>query len=98
MGTRCSEDPCVRGVAALAIAVLPYIGGITGGYVSPRAAIIVTVGSALWLCQVLAYYSFARGQRTKNKYPCLYPLTTLFTFGVAYGSAVAIVAFTLHGR
>jgi hypothetical protein len=88
----------MSGFVAIAITALPYIGGITVGYLLPHGAIIVAVGLSLWLCQILAAYVLARRQQPKSRYPMLYSFTTLFTFGAAYGIAVAIVAFTFHSR
>jgi hypothetical protein len=82
-----------RGFAAVTIGAVPYIGGITIGYLLPRPAVIVAVGLALWLGQMLAVSAFAHRHRTRNKYPTLYSLTTLFTFGATYGFAVVVVAF-----
>ncbi len=70
-----------------------YIGGITIGYLLPRPAVIVAVALALWLGQMLAVSAFAHRHRTRTKYPTLYSLTTLYTFGAAYGFAVVVVAF-----
>lgn len=87
-----------RGFAAGAIGAVPYIGGITVGYVLPRPAIIVAVGLALWVGQMLAVSALAHSHRTRTKYPTLYSLTTLFTFGAGYGFAVVVVAFMFRAR
>ncbi|MGA7633604.1 MAG: hypothetical protein WCB11_22815 [Terriglobales bacterium] len=78
--------------------VVPFIGGIIVGYVLPRPAIIVTVGLALWIGQMLATYVLAHTDRTQTKYPLLYSLTTIFTFGATYGFAVVVVAFVFRVR
>ena len=79
----------VRGFAAVTIVVVPFIGGIIVGYVLPRPAIIVTVGLALWIGQMLATYVLAHTDRTQTKYPLLYSLTTIFTFGACAFGKVA---------
>jgi hypothetical protein len=72
---------------------VPYIGGITIGYLSPHPAVIVAVGLALWFAQMLAIFAFRRRRKTPSKYPIQYSLTTLFTFGAAYGFAIVVVVF-----
>jgi hypothetical protein len=92
------KTQAARGFAAIAIGTVPYIGGIAVGYLLPRTAVIVAVGFALWLGQMLAAYAFAHRHRSITNYAALSALTTLFTFGAAYASAVVVVAFTLHAR
>ena len=87
-----------RGFAVTAMAVVPYIGGITIGYLQLRPALIVTAGLALWCGQVLAALAWARGFRSQTRHSTLYLFSTIFTFGAAYGLAVVIGAFVLRAR
>ncbi len=86
-----------RGLASATVGAVPFIGGITVGYLLPRPSIIVAVGLALWLVQLLAISACARWlYHTPAKHSILYSLTTLFTFGAAYGLAVVLVAFMIR--
>ncbi len=86
-----------RGLATVAVGAIPFIGGITAGYLLPRPAVIMAVGLALWLVQLLAISACARWLHyTPAKHSILYSLTTLFPFGAAYGLAVVLVAFVIH--
>lgn len=76
----------------------PFIGGIIIGYLQPRPAIIAVTGVALWCGQMLATFAYARSNLTRTKFPVLYALTTVFTFGAVYGLAIVIVAFVLRAR
>lgn len=80
----------------MAIGAVPYVGGIIVGYLLPRPAIIVAVGMALWCGQMLAVVACAHLYGTRTKHSILYSLTTVFTFGAAYGLAAAVVAFILR--
>lgn len=85
----------------IVIVALPYLGGSIVGYLLPSGGVIVAVGLTLWLCQSLALYLAARKQRSGDRpaaFTALRFLTTLFTFGAAYGAIVAIVSFTVHSR
>ena len=78
-------------VAMLATAALPYAGGIAIGYLHPPAVIIVTVGMGLWLLQMIVAFVFAhRRHQQVNRSSLLYAISTVFTFGAAYGLAVVI--------
>lgn len=87
-----------RGFALATIAAVPYVGGIIVGYLLPRPAIIAGVGLALWCGQMLAVLACGRLYGTRTKFPTLYSLTTVFTFGAAYGLAVVVVGFVLRAR
>jgi hypothetical protein len=78
-------------VVALTLGAVPFVGGIFAGYFVTRPTIIVILGFALWLSQILA--SSAYGKHKWTRRTILYSLTTLFTFGAAYSFAVVIVAF-----
>jgi len=77
---------------------VPFVEGITIGYVAPRPAIIAAVGFALWVGQLLAIRACARLYPTSTKYSTLYSLTTMFTFGTAYALSVVVVALVLRAR
>ena len=87
-----------RGFALAAIAAVPYVGGIIVGYLLPRPAIIAAAGLALWCGQMLAVLACGRWYGTRTKFPTLYSLTTVFTFGAAYGIAVVVVGVVLRAR
>jgi hypothetical protein len=80
----------------LAFAGLPFVGGITLGWLSPRPAIVVAVGMALWLCRMLALYILARTDPSRKKFPTLYSLTSLFTFSAVYGACFVVTAYLAH--
>lgn len=85
------------GFARLTVVAAPYLGGIAVGYILPRPAIIVAVGGALWLGQMLAIL-LAAGRATRTKYSTLYWLTTIFTFGATYGFVVVAVAYIFRAH
>ncbi len=88
-----------RGSVMAAIWAVPYIGGVIVGYVLPRPATIVIIGLVLWLGQMLAASACAHWLfHTREKYPTLYSLTTVFTFGAAYGLAVVFVGYIIRAR
>lgn len=88
-----------RGSVIAAIWAVPYIGGVIVGYVLPRHATILIIGLALWLGQMLAASACAHWlYHTKEKHPTLYSLTTVFTFGAAYGLAVVFVGYINRAR
>lgn len=62
-----AEASIARGFAAVAIVALPYIGGIIIGFFLPRAPIIVGIGLALWVGQMLAVSAYAKGTRHVRK-------------------------------
>jgi hypothetical protein len=79
------------------IGALPYVGGIVVGYFLPSPAIIMAFGMALWFAQMLTAYACAHWlYQTPAKHSILYSLTTLFTFGTAYGLAVVLVALMIR--
>jgi len=87
-----------RTVAFMCIAALPYVGGLIMGYLLPGPATIGIVGLALWLGQMLSIFIYAKGSGAPTKYTKLSALTTIFTFGAAYGLAAVVGAFMLHAR
>jgi hypothetical protein len=80
----------------LASVCLPFVGGITMGWLSPRPAIVVVVGLALWLCMMLALFVLARADPSRKKFPTLYSLTTLVTFSATYAVCYLIAASMSH--
>jgi hypothetical protein len=80
----------------LASACLPFVGGITLGWLSPRPAIVVAVGLALWLCMMLALFVLARTDPSRKKFPTLYSLTTLVTFSATYAVCFVLTAYLVH--
>jgi hypothetical protein len=80
----------------LASACLPFVGGIIMGWLSPRPAIVVVVGLALWLCMMLALLVLARTDPSRKKFPTLYSLTTLVTFSATYAVCFVVTAYLVH--
>lgn len=79
-------------LATLAIGATPFIGGGVVGYFLPGPSITVAVGLVLWLGPILAISVYTR------KRPTLTALSTVFTFGAAYGLAVVVVGYILRGH
>lgn len=84
------------GIAKTALAATPFIGGIVIGLLRPGILTVVMVGIALWLCQTLAVFSYARITHQRSKLATLYWFTTLFTFAASYAAAFAIVFYAIH--
>jgi hypothetical protein len=82
----------------LAILVIPYIGGAIVGYIFPGSAVILAVGFALWLFDVLAISSFARRSRPRTQNLGVHLLARFFMFWTGYGFAFVIVAYVLRGH
>jgi hypothetical protein len=80
----------------LASACLPLVGGISMGWLSPRPAIVVVVGLALWLCMMLALFLLARTEPSRKKFPTLHALTTLVTFSATYSVCVVVTDYLVH--
>jgi hypothetical protein len=78
-------------VAVLAIAALPFAGGIGVGYFQASAVIVVSVGVGFWLLQMVVALTFAYRRRQQIKSSMLlYSLSTVFTFAAMYGLAVVL--------
>jgi len=80
----------------LASACLPFAGGITMGWLSPRPVIVVAIGLALWLCMMLTLFVLARTGPSRKKFPTLYSLTTLVTFSATYAVCFVVTAYLVH--
>ena len=78
----------VISVALLTYAILPYVGGITAGFLQLRLVILVAVGLVLWIGQMLGVYAFTRWQRMPEEPSLLRMVASVFTFGTAYGLGV----------
>ncbi len=86
------QERRVLAVALLTSAALPYIGGITVGILRLRVPVIAAVGVVLWIGQIVGAYFFARRRSTSKEIPsALLILSTIFTFGMAYGLGVVCV-------
>jgi hypothetical protein len=91
--------PASRGKSmgvGLAIGVMPYIGGAVVGYVFPRASIVVAVGFALWLFDLLAISAFARRSQPRTKNLGVHLIARFFMFWTGYGLAFVTVAYVLR--
>jgi hypothetical protein len=85
---------------SVAVAAVPYAGGIMMGWLSPSPPIVIAGGLALWLCMMLSVYVAARTESTPKEFPALRTLTaltTLVTFSAVYGLCFVVTAY-LHGR
>jgi len=87
-----------RDFAVMTMGAVPYVGGIIVGYLRPPLTTIAMAGLALWLGQLLAMFVCARWLRINTKQPKVSALSTVFTFGAAYGLAVAVVAVGLRAH
>jgi hypothetical protein len=83
------------GLAVLA-ACLPFVGGITMGYLSPGATIVIGVGIALWLGLMLALFFVSWRDPSSKKFPVLHALTTLVTFSATYAACFVVTAYLSH--
>lgn len=86
------------GIAKMAFAATPYIGGVVVGLLRPGILTVVMVGIALWLCQTLAVFSYAYITHQHSKLAALYWLTTLFTFAASYAVTFTLVFYVIHPR
>ena len=84
--------------AGLAIAAVPWVGGVVLGYIFPRPAIIVTAGLTLWLCEMLAVFIIARRSHKRTQNLAVHMLATFFTFAASYAFAVGLVAFVFRAH
>ena len=80
------------GAVTLLVGILPFLGGGIVGYVMPHPIVIVLIGLALWLCQMLVLYSFSKKDQKKLGERLLLSMTTIFTFSASYAVAVVVVA------
>jgi hypothetical protein len=90
------EEAAITQKSAMITMVFPIIGGILMGLLSPRPAIIIiiVVGVALWLCQMLALFALAWIDR--KAFPMLHAPTTLVTFCATYAGCCVVAAYVAH--
>jgi hypothetical protein len=79
-------------LAMVATGAAPFIGGGVVGYLLPSLTVIVATGLILWFGPILAICVYTR------KRPTLASLSTVFTFGAAYGVAVVFFGYMLRSR
>ena len=82
----------------LGIGIVSYLGGAVVGYVFPRVSIILAVGFALWLFDLLAITAFARRSEPRTKSLGAHLLARFFMFWTGYGVAFVLVAYVLRGH
>ncbi len=81
-----------------AILVIPYIGGAIVGYIFPRSSIILAVGFALWLFDLLAMSAFGRRSHPPTQNLGVHLVARFFMFWTGYGFAFVLVAYVLRGH
>lgn len=84
-----------RGTAIGVLSVVPFLGGPTVGFLRSRSTAVVIIGLVLWLTQILAVFAWAKRHASGTARSPLYSLSTIFTFGAAYGLAVAIASMLM---
>ena len=85
-------------IAALAMAFVPFAGGIVVGVLWPTPGAIVAIGLALWLGQMVLSFMLSRFVGSRAKFPSPYSLVSVFTFGALYAFAVVVVGFIFMRR
>jgi hypothetical protein len=83
------------GLAVLA-ACLPFVAGVTMGYLSPGATIAIGVGMVLWLGLILSLFAVSRRDPSGKKFPLLYALTTAVSFSAIYAACFVVTAYLFH--
>ena len=82
----------------LGIGVVPYLGGAVVGYAFPRPSVILAIGVALWLFDLLAMSALARRAQPKTKSLGAHLLARFFLFWTGYGFAFVLVAYVLRSH
>ena len=84
--------------AAIAVAAVPFAGGIVVGLLRLHPEMIAAVGLALWLGQILVGIAYSPRSRTQTERSALALSTvaSIFPFGAAYGLAVVATVSILR--
>jgi hypothetical protein len=77
-------------------ACLPFVAGVTMGYLSPHAPIVIGIGLALWLGLMLALFAVSQRDPSGKEFPVLYALTTLVSFSAIYAACFVVTAYLSH--
>lgn len=81
-------------VLAVVCAGLPFVGGITLGWLSPTAAVATATGLGLWLCVMLILFGMARSEH--KKFPTMSAFSTLVTFSATYLVCFLVAQYIAH--
>jgi hypothetical protein len=73
-------------------------GGAIAGYLTASLTRIAIVGVALWLAQSLALMAYARVTDRSARFPWLYWVSTIFTFGASYAAVAVFVSYQVYPR
>lgn len=88
-----------KAFVAIGLGAAPFIGGIVVGWLRLRPEIILAIGAALWLGQMLVVIAYARRSPTGTKASILtLSLSSIFPFGAAYGLAIVVTPYVLPGH
>ncbi len=82
-----------RSYFAVLVMLTPFIGGIAVGRFMPHPSAIVGAGLLLWIGQMLLVRASGNQSGTRPKFPTLYELSTIFTFGASYAFAYVVAAY-----
>jgi hypothetical protein len=82
-------------VGKLILGAIPIPAGAIVGFLTPSIVKIAEIGLILWLAQTLALAAYAYLWARQPKFPWLYWLSTIFTFGAVY-TAIAVFASFEH--
>lgn len=88
----------LRGIATVAFAATPLLGGITVGLMRASGPTAALAGILLWLAQTAAVLIYARSSGQRSRLALLHWLTKAVTFAASYSAVFLITAYSLHGR
>lgn len=85
-------------IGKMIFGAVPLGGGAIVGYLTANYVIIGLAGLALWLAETLGMAAYAGFGSAKKRFPWLYWMSTIVTFGAGYAAIAVFVSFLLHPR
>jgi hypothetical protein len=87
-----------RSYVAVLVMLTPFVGGIAVGCFMPSPSVIVGAGLLLWIGEMLLIRVCGNQSGTQTKFPTLYALSTIFTFGASYAFAYVVAAYMFRAH